>query len=74
MKSIQEQYNIKLKENEKIPYNERIEKECHTKNYFYDYKKNRVQKLLENPKDEKVEYYHIKLMREEKEKAERLKQ
>eukprot|EP00347_Sterkiella_histriomuscorum_P009720 403340139 len=65
-------YNIEIKDNAKLPYDQRMQKHCLTKNYFYKYKKQRVQILQDRPSIKTLEEpFHVKFRRLEKEKKDK---
>eukprot|EP00347_Sterkiella_histriomuscorum_P013907 403362900 len=81
LKEIQDKYNIIVKENDRLPYQERIQRDCNIKNYFFEYKKNRMLKLQEDKDCENygVEPIHLQIQKQEerrifKEKRRRLRQ
>ena len=67
LKQIQVKYGIVIKENDKLPYQERIQRECVDKKFFYYYKKNRLESLADKIPD-REEPFHKKYAKAQKEK------
>ncbi|CDW81238.1 UNKNOWN [Stylonychia lemnae] len=71
LKEIREQYGLKVNENEKMTFQSKLQMDCNSKNYFYTYKKERVQRLKDDEMVAFEEPFHVKLIREEQERIEK---
>ena len=63
LKDIQAKYGIMIKQNDKLPYPERIQRDCVDKKFFYYYKKNRIETLTDTIPD-REEPFHKKYAKE----------
>ena len=65
-KALQEKYEIKLKEDDKLPYKERIQRDCNMEGFYYEYKSKQVEK--ESKVGVKQQPFHLGMLRREQEK------
>ncbi|CDW90871.1 UNKNOWN [Stylonychia lemnae] len=73
LKKILSEYQIKIGKNQKLAYDYRIQKNCLAKNYFYNYKKKRIEILQDQDFNQfKSEAFHTKFVRLQKEQQEKL--
>lgn len=74
VQDLMKKHGIQLGNMAVLPFSDRIEKMCHMPNAYLQYKNQRVEILADKKAYEKPEEpFHLKMLREEKEEAERQK-